>query len=85
MLYNIALLYAKLEDWRKAEEHLTLAISMKTEPRHNKIDRAMEAILVKNNTRDCLVGLFLSRLTLKSQGPVGMRKALNSRKARNCL
>ncbi|XP_030427265.1 neutrophil cytosol factor 2 isoform X2 [Gopherus evgoodei] len=46
VLYNIALLYAKLEDWRKAEEHLTLAISMKTEPRHNKIDRAMEAILV---------------------------------------
>ncbi|XP_024065520.1 neutrophil cytosol factor 2 isoform X1 [Terrapene carolina triunguis] len=45
VLYNIALLYAKLEDWRKAEEHLTLAISMKTEPRHNKIDRAMEAIL----------------------------------------
>ncbi|CAM4601143.1 unnamed protein product [Lepidochelys olivacea] len=45
VLYNIALLYAKLEDWRKAEEHLTLAIGMKTEPRHNKIDRAMEAIL----------------------------------------
>lgn len=45
VLYNIALLYAKLEDWRKAEEHLTLAISMKTEPRHSKIDRAMEAIL----------------------------------------
>ncbi|XP_067391280.1 neutrophil cytosol factor 2 [Emydura macquarii macquarii] len=45
VLYNIALLYAKLEDWRKAEEHLTLAMSMKTEPRHNKIDRAMEAIL----------------------------------------
>uniref|UniRef100_A0A8C8RRW7 Neutrophil cytosolic factor 2 n=1 Tax=Pelusios castaneus TaxID=367368 RepID=A0A8C8RRW7_9SAUR len=45
VLYNIALLYANLEDWRKAEEHLTLAISMKTEPRHNKIDRAMEAIL----------------------------------------
>ncbi|NWH51431.1 NCF2 factor, partial [Fregata magnificens] len=45
ILYNIALVYATLEDWKKAEEHLTLAMSMKSEPQHNKIDRAMEAIL----------------------------------------
>lgn len=35
-----------MENWEKAEEHLTLAMSMKSEPQHNKIDRAMEAILV---------------------------------------
>ncbi|XP_060088397.1 neutrophil cytosol factor 2 [Heteronotia binoei] len=45
VLYNIALARAKLEDWKKAEEHLTMAMKMKTEPRHNKIDRAMESIL----------------------------------------
>ncbi|NXY46730.1 NCF2 factor, partial [Ceuthmochares aereus] len=45
ILYNIALVYATLENWKKAEEHLTLAMSMKSEPQHNKIDRAMEAIL----------------------------------------
>ncbi|EOB08434.1 Neutrophil cytosol factor 2, partial [Anas platyrhynchos] len=45
ILYNIALVYATMEDWKKAEEHLTLAASMKSEPQHNKIDRAMEAIL----------------------------------------
>ncbi|NWH55820.1 NCF2 factor, partial [Geococcyx californianus] len=45
ILYNIALVYATIEDWKKAEEHLTLAMTMKSEPQHNKIDRAMEAIL----------------------------------------
>ncbi|XP_064310469.1 neutrophil cytosol factor 2 isoform X1 [Phalacrocorax carbo] len=45
ILYNVALVYATMEDWKKAEEHLTLAMSMKSEPQHNKIDRAMEAIL----------------------------------------
>ncbi|PKU39091.1 hypothetical protein llap_10603 [Limosa lapponica baueri] len=45
ILYNIGLVYATIEDWKKAEEHLTLAMSMKSEPQHNKIDRAMEAIL----------------------------------------
>ncbi|NXR26704.1 NCF2 factor, partial [Cinclus mexicanus] len=45
ILCNIALVYATTENWEKAEEHLTLAISMKSEPQHNKIDRAMEAIL----------------------------------------
>ncbi|XP_009558414.2 neutrophil cytosol factor 2 isoform X2 [Cuculus canorus] len=45
ILYNIALVYATTEDWKKAEEHLALAMSMKSEPQHNKIDRAMEAIL----------------------------------------
>ncbi|NWU98517.1 NCF2 factor, partial [Upupa epops] len=45
ILYNIALVCATLEDWKKAEEHLTLAMRMKSEPQHNKIDRAMEAIL----------------------------------------
>ncbi|NXC71728.1 NCF2 factor, partial [Anhinga anhinga] len=45
ILYNIALVYATMENWTKAEEHLALAMSMKSEPQHNKIDRAMEAIL----------------------------------------
>lgn len=45
ILYNIALVYATMENWKKAEEHLTLAMSSKSEPQHNKIDRAMEAIL----------------------------------------
>ncbi|CAN0224964.1 unnamed protein product [Bubo scandiacus] len=45
ILYNIALVYATLEDWKKAEEHLTLAMSLKSEPQHNKINRAMQAIL----------------------------------------
>ncbi|NWZ38483.1 NCF2 factor, partial [Brachypodius atriceps] len=45
ILCNIALVYATMENWEKAEEHLTLAMSMKSEPQHNKIDRAMEAIL----------------------------------------
>ncbi|KFP30119.1 Neutrophil cytosol factor 2, partial [Colius striatus] len=45
ILYNIALVYATMEDWKKAEEHLMLATRMKSEPQHNKIDRAMEAIL----------------------------------------
>ncbi|NWT98107.1 NCF2 factor, partial [Urocynchramus pylzowi] len=48
ILYNIALVYATTENWEKAEEHLTLAISMKSEPQHNKIDRAMEAILLQS-------------------------------------
>ncbi|OWK57243.1 Neutrophil cytosol factor 2 [Lonchura striata] len=45
ILYNIALVYATTGNWEKAEEHLTLATSMKSEPQHKKIDRAMEAIL----------------------------------------
>lgn len=36
-----------MDDWKKAEEHLTRAMSMKSELQHNKIDRAMEAILVR--------------------------------------
>ncbi|XP_025956756.1 neutrophil cytosol factor 2 isoform X2 [Dromaius novaehollandiae] len=46
VLYNIALVCATMQDWKKAEEYLTLAMSMKSEPQHNKIDKAMEAILV---------------------------------------
>ena len=53
ILYNIALVYATMEDWKKAEEHLTLAMSMKSEPQHNKIDRAMEAILVRRSRSGC--------------------------------
>ncbi|NXM65281.1 NCF2 factor, partial [Serilophus lunatus] len=45
ILYNIALVYATMENWKAAEEHLTLGMSMKSEPQHNRIDRAMEAIL----------------------------------------
>ncbi|NWI95647.1 NCF2 factor, partial [Pitta sordida] len=45
ILYNIALVYATMENWKAAEENLTLAMSLKSEPQHNKINRAMEAIL----------------------------------------
>ncbi|NWI58351.1 NCF2 factor, partial [Calyptomena viridis] len=45
ILYNIALVHATMENWKAAEEHLTLGMSLKSEPQHNKIDRAMEAIL----------------------------------------
>ncbi|NP_001095302.1 neutrophil cytosol factor 2 [Canis lupus familiaris] len=44
VLYNIAFMYAKNEEWKKAEEHLALAMSMKSEPRHTKIDKAMECV-----------------------------------------
>ncbi|XP_037681127.1 neutrophil cytosol factor 2 [Choloepus didactylus] len=44
VLYNIAFMYAKKEEWKKAEEHLALATSMKSEPRHSKIDKAMECV-----------------------------------------
>ncbi|XP_004275261.1 neutrophil cytosol factor 2 isoform X1 [Orcinus orca] len=44
VLYNIAFMYAKKEEWKKAEEHLALAVSMKSEPRHSKIDKAMESV-----------------------------------------
>lgn len=56
ILYNIALVYATTENWEKAEEHLTLAMSMKSEPQHNKIDRAMEAILVWRSRSHSLTG-----------------------------
>lgn len=46
MLYNIAFMYAKKEEWKKAEEQLALATSMKSEPRHSKIDKAMECVWV---------------------------------------
>ena len=39
-------MYAKKEEWKKAEEHLALAVSMKSEPRHSKIDKAMESVWV---------------------------------------
>ncbi|XP_037362183.1 neutrophil cytosol factor 2 [Talpa occidentalis] len=44
VLYNIAFMYAKREEWKKAEEQLALAMSMKSEPRHSKIDKAMECV-----------------------------------------
>ncbi|XP_019491026.1 PREDICTED: neutrophil cytosol factor 2 isoform X3 [Hipposideros armiger] len=44
VLYNIAFMYAKKKEWKKAEEHLALATSMKSEPRHSKIDKAMECV-----------------------------------------
>ncbi|XP_003474966.1 neutrophil cytosol factor 2 [Cavia porcellus] len=44
VLYNIAFMYAKKEEWKKAEEQLALATSMKSEPRHSKIDKAMESV-----------------------------------------
>lgn len=39
-------MYAKKEEWKQAEEHLALAMSMKSEPRHTKIDKAMECVWV---------------------------------------
>ncbi|XP_070602399.1 neutrophil cytosol factor 2 [Erythrolamprus reginae] len=45
LLYNIALAYAKLNDWKKAEEHLTRAVKQRMGSRHKKIDKAMESIL----------------------------------------
>lgn len=39
-------MHAKKEEWKKAEEHLALAMSMKSEPRHSKIDKAMECVWV---------------------------------------
>ncbi|XP_062990697.1 neutrophil cytosol factor 2 [Elgaria multicarinata webbii] len=45
VLYNIALAHAKLEEWKKAEEHLTKAIQLKAGARQSKIDKAMESIL----------------------------------------
>lgn len=47
VLHNLALAHAKLEEWKKAEEHLAMAMNLKCENRHNKIDRAMESILVR--------------------------------------
>ncbi|NP_001075570.1 neutrophil cytosol factor 2 [Oryctolagus cuniculus] len=44
VLYNIALMYAKKKEWKKAEEQLALALSMKSEPRHSKVDKAMECV-----------------------------------------
>ncbi|XP_041518721.1 neutrophil cytosol factor 2 isoform X2 [Microtus oregoni] len=44
VLYNIAFMHAKKEEWKKAEEQLALATNMKSEPRHSKIDKAMESI-----------------------------------------
>ncbi|XP_008822516.1 neutrophil cytosol factor 2 [Nannospalax galili] len=44
VLYNIAFMHAKKEEWKKAEEQLSLATNMKSEPRHSKIDKAMESI-----------------------------------------
>lgn len=46
VLYNIALMYAKKEEWKKAEEQLALATKMQSEPRHSKIDKAMESVWV---------------------------------------
>ncbi|XP_005375095.1 PREDICTED: neutrophil cytosol factor 2 isoform X2 [Chinchilla lanigera] len=44
VLYNIAFMYAKKQEWKKAEEQLALATNMKSEPRHSKIDKAMESV-----------------------------------------
>lgn len=44
VLYNMAFMHAKKEEWKKAEEHLALAVSMKSEPRHSKIDKALECV-----------------------------------------
>lgn len=39
-------MHAKKEEWKQAEEHLALAMSMKSEQRHTKIDKAMECVWV---------------------------------------
>uniref|UniRef100_A0A8C9ESF5 NADPH oxidase activator 1 n=1 Tax=Pavo cristatus TaxID=9049 RepID=A0A8C9ESF5_PAVCR len=66
ILYNIALVYATMEDWKKAEEHLTLAMSSKSEPQHSKIDRAMEAILVRRTSSVSLVDVPVEPLLVLS-------------------
>ncbi|XP_044295242.1 neutrophil cytosol factor 2 [Varanus komodoensis] len=45
VLYNTALAYARLEEWKKAEEHLMKAMQLKAGPRQSKLDKAMESIL----------------------------------------
>ncbi|CAO2637232.1 Neutrophil cytosol factor 2 [Lemmus lemmus] len=55
VLYNIALVHAKREEWKKAEEQLALATNMKSEPRHSKIDKAMESIWVSRAHPLCSV------------------------------
>ncbi|XP_040841288.1 neutrophil cytosol factor 2 isoform X3 [Ochotona curzoniae] len=44
VLYNIALMYAKKEEWKQAEEQLALALNLKSEPRHSRVDKAMECV-----------------------------------------
>lgn len=51
VLYNISSVHAKKDEWKKAEEQLALAAKMKSEPRHAKIERAMECIWVSEATR----------------------------------
>lgn len=46
VLYNIALMYAKKEEWKQAEEQLALALNLKSEPRHSRVDKAMECVWV---------------------------------------
>lgn len=81
MLYNIAFMYAKREEWKKAEEHLALAVSMKSEPRHSKIDRAMESVWVSALVKQqvCLGSdLFLCTCRLGSKN-VALLLPLSSR------
>lgn len=44
VLYNISSVHARKDEWKKAEEQLALAAKMKSEPRHAKIERAMECV-----------------------------------------
>lgn len=64
VLYNIAFMHAKKEEWKKAEEQLALATNMKSEPRHSKIDKAMESIWVSAVTEREPLGSHLSPRTL---------------------
>uniref|UniRef100_A0A8C6QDE4 Neutrophil cytosolic factor 2 n=1 Tax=Nannospalax galili TaxID=1026970 RepID=A0A8C6QDE4_NANGA len=61
VLYNIAFMHAKKEEWKKAEEQLSLATNMKSEPRHSKIDKAMESIWVSTLVVDTAMDLWCEK------------------------
>ncbi|KAG9332963.1 hypothetical protein JZ751_013992 [Albula glossodonta] len=43
VLHNVALTYAQLGQWEKAQENLLTALSLKTEAKHGHIDQALES------------------------------------------
>uniref|UniRef100_A0A3B3SA29 Neutrophil cytosolic factor 2 n=1 Tax=Paramormyrops kingsleyae TaxID=1676925 RepID=A0A3B3SA29_9TELE len=45
ILHNVALTQAQLDQWEKAQESLLTALSLKTESKHELVDRALQSIL----------------------------------------
>lgn len=66
-LHNLALAHAKLADWKKAEEYLTMASKMKVEPRHSNIERAMESILVRKQPRNQFKCITYGQVCLRNR------------------